>query len=58
MLTANELGYVSALLQVATVAKEAKAEELRERLVKYAENVLDQSESQIVTAKIVEFSNK
>ncbi len=55
MLSNQELGYISAVLQVAAQAKAVEAEQLKNDLVNEAIDMLNKSTSQIVEAKVIPF---
>ena len=55
MLSNQELGYISAVLQVAAQAKAVDAEQLKNDLVNEAIDMLNKSTSQIVEAQVVQF---
>jgi hypothetical protein len=55
MLSNQELGYISAVLQVAAQAKAVDAEQLKNDLVNEANDMLNKSTSQIVEAQVVQF---
>ena len=58
MLSNQELGYISAVLQVAAQAKAVDAEQLKNDLVNEAIDMLNKSTSQIVEAQVVQFPRK
>ena len=55
MLSNQELGYISAVLQVAAQAKAIDAEQLKNDLVNEAIDMLNKSTSPIVEAQVVQF---